>query len=69
MPEFSTTGERKTELKVKVDNKEDDYFYIWPVDKFENRLFTLRDQLNTYFDTDQKPVYASKDEDPFFDKP
>lgn len=69
MPEFSTTGERKTELKVKVDNKEDDYFYIWPADKFENRLFILRDELNTYFDTDKKPEYASKDDDPFFDKP
>lgn len=69
MPEFSTTGERKTELKVKVDNKEEDYYYVWSTDQFEDRIAVMRDNLNNYFDSDQKPVYANKDEDPFFDKP
>jgi len=69
MPEFSTSGERKTELKVKVENKEKDYFYIWTCDKFEDRLAVMRNDLNNYFDTDKKPDYSNEDEDPFFDKP
>ena len=43
----------KTDVVIIVDNQEDKYFYEWKVDKFQNRLFMIRELL----------------EDPFWDPP
>ena len=35
MPEFGGSLEDSTnEVKVRVDNKEDNYYYMWSLDKF-----------------------------------
>lgn len=51
-----------------MDNGEDKYYYEWPADKFESRLFIIRDILNDFFDTGEKPVF-DKESDPFWDPP
>lgn len=67
---------RRTEIVAKVDNKEDGYSYIWPANKFKNRLYIIRDIVNDYFDTNELPVRIQliwqeleKDKDPFWDPP
>lgn len=59
---------RRTEVQIKVDNKEEGYSYMWEPGKFENRLFMIRDLVNEYFDTNQLPE-VNQEEDPFFDPP
>jgi hypothetical protein len=58
----------KTEIMIKVDNAEDGYYYEWPADKFRNRMFVMRDILDDYFDTGEKPA-LDHDTDPFWDPP
>jgi hypothetical protein len=58
----------KTEIMIKVDNKEDGYYYEWPADKFRNRMFVIRDILDDYFDSGEKPA-LDHDTDPFWDPP
>jgi hypothetical protein len=58
----------KTEIMIKVDNKEDGYYYEWPADKFRNRMFVIRDILDDYFDSGEKP-HLDHDTDPFWDPP
>lgn len=45
----------KTDLVIIVDNQEDKYFYEWTVDKFQNRLFMIRELLEEYFEDNQVP--------------
>ena len=45
----------KVEVIVRVDNKEEGYFYEWPVDKFHNRLFMIRDLLEQFFEIGEMP--------------
>lgn len=58
----------KTEVLIKVDNGEDKYYYEWPIDKFKNRMFIVRDILDEFFDSGEMPK-LSKEEDPFWDPP
>ena len=65
---FGQMNNSKTEVRVKIENNEEKYYYEWPIDKFENRLFLIRDILEEYFDTGDLPI-LSKEEDPFWDPP
>ena len=58
----------KVEILIKVDNAEDNYYYEWSADKFQNRVFMIREVLEEYFDSGDLPK-LSKDEDPFWDPP
>ena len=58
----------KTDILVKVENKEDDYFYEWPADKFHSRLYMIREILEEFFDSGELPT-TDKNEDPFWDPP
>ena len=58
----------KTQVLVKVDNGEEKYYYEWQPEKFQNRLFMIRELLEEYFDTGVKPN-LNKNEDPFWDPP
>jgi len=69
MPDFGALMESRTDIFVKIDNKEDNYYYVWDADKFQNRLYMMRDHLNEYFDKDTIPDYSDKDKDPFWDPP
>jgi len=39
-----------TDILVKVDNNEEKYYYEWPIEKFRNRVFMIREILEQYFD-------------------
>lgn len=58
----------KTDILVKVQNNEDDYYYEWPADKFHNRLYMIRELLEEYFDSGELPK-QDKTLDPFWDPP
>lgn len=58
----------KTDLVIIVDNQEDNYFYEWTVDKFQNRLFMIRELLEEYFEDNELPQ-LDKNVDPFWDPP
>ena len=45
----------KTDVVIIVDNQEDKYFYEWKVDKFQNRLFMIRELLEEYFEDNELP--------------
>jgi kinesin family protein 13 len=55
-------------LKVKVENHEEGYFYMWDMEKFLSRYFMIRELLDDYFGTNELPE-LSKEEDPFWDPP
>ena len=61
-------GMGKTEILIKVQNNEENYYYEWGVDKFENRLFMIRELLEEFFDTGELPQ-KSNNEDCFWDPP
>jgi hypothetical protein len=44
-----------TEILILVANLEDNSTYEWPLDKFENRVFMMRDILEEYYETDDLP--------------
>ena len=58
----------KTEILIKVDNKEDAYFYEWNIEKFRSRLYMIREILEEFFDSQELPE-IDKNEDPFWDPP
>lgn len=69
MPEFANLVDSRTDILIKVDNGEDNYYYQWDTDKFQNRLELMRDHLNQYFEDQTIPDYSDKDKDPFWDPP
>lgn len=58
----------KTNVVIRVDNKEAGYYYDWTADKFKNRIFLIRDVLDEYFDSGEMPQ-LSNENDPFWDPP
>lgn len=65
---FGGVSSGKTEIYVMVNNSEEGYYYEWPVSKFENRLFMIREILEEYFDDGTIPI-LEKETDPFWDPP
>jgi hypothetical protein len=47
---INNVSQSKTEILIKVDNREDAYFYEWTIDKFQNRLFMIKDFLQKQID-------------------
>ena len=69
MPEFGNILDSKTDIMIKVDNNEDNYYYQWQSDKFANRLEMIRENLNEYFNDGVLPKFDNKEKDPFWDPP
>jgi hypothetical protein len=69
MPEFGNIMDSKTDIMIKVDNNEDNYYYQWQSDKFVNRLEMIRENLNEFFNDGVLPKFESKEKDPFWDPP
>ena len=69
MPEFGDINESKTDIMVKVDNNEDNYYYQWNADKFGNRLEMIREKLNEFFNDGVMPNFDDHFKDPFWDPP
>ena len=53
---------------VKSDNFEEGYYYQWPEEKFNDRIFMMRDLVNEFFDSGNLPKLSHED-DPFWDPP
>jgi len=64
----SLTEMGKTEILIRVDNGEVGYYYMWDEDKFQNRLYMMRDLVNEYFETGELPD-LKQEEDPYWDPP
>jgi hypothetical protein len=58
----------KTDILILIANLEDKSTYEWTLDKFENRVFMIRDILEEYYETDELPK-INKEQDPFWDPP
>lgn len=69
MPDFGDLKAEKRIFEIKVDNREDGYFYVWDPDKFTNRVDFMRQQFNDYTDTMEMPNFSDKEKDPFWDPP
>ena len=71
MPDFGDLKVEKREFQIKVDNREDGYFYLWEPDKFVNRVEIMRAQFNDYVESGgtQTPDFSDKEQDPFWDPP
>ena len=60
---------KKKRIKIKVDNKEKGYCYLWDLETFRNRYFIIKDH---YFKSEEEQtdlVYTTLEEDPFYDPP
>ena len=60
---------KKKRIKIKVDNREKGYCYLWDLETFRNRYFIIKDH---YFKSEEEQtdlVYTTLDEDPFYDPP
>ena len=57
-----------TEIVILVANLEDKTTYEWTTDKFENRVFMIRDMLEEFYENDELPE-VNKELDPFWDPP
>jgi hypothetical protein len=65
---FGGVSSGKTQIYVQANNAEEGYYYEWEVEKFENRLFMIREVLEEYFDSGKFP-HLEKETDPFWDPP
>lgn len=63
-----TTELPRTDIVIKIDNFEEGYYYQWPENKFNDRVFMMRDLIEEYFETEKIPV-LQKEQDPFWDPP
>lgn len=55
-----------TEVLIRVDNKEEGYYYQWDENKISDRIFMMRDLVNEYFESGVLPNLP-QEEDPFWD--
>jgi hypothetical protein len=46
---------RREEIKVKVEDMENEKVFIWSVDKFRDKLDMMRDVVNTFTETGEVP--------------
>jgi len=70
MPDFGDIKAEKRIFQVKVDNREDGYFYVWEPDKFVNRVELMRALFNEYVESGgNMPDFSDKNHDPFWDPP
>ena len=69
MPDFGDMKTTKRDFKIKVQNDEDKYYYMWSLDKFGDRLEMIKEYLNEFFETGNKPDFSNKEQDAFWDPP
>ena len=55
-----------TDVVCKVDNEEDGTYYEWPIEKLHDRVMMLRNILEDFHETGEKPQLA-RNEDPLWD--
>eukprot|EP00742_Colponemidia_sp_Colp-10_P006091 GILJ01006518.1.p1 GENE.GILJ01006518.1~~GILJ01006518.1.p1 ORF type:complete len:1181 (-),score=265.27 GILJ01006518.1:214-3756(-) len=57
------------ETKIEVVSTDDNCVWLWSIDKFESRLYLMKDLLEAYFEDAQSLNSLPKDQDPFWDPP
>ena len=67
MPDFGDMKTTQRDFKIKVDNNEDKYYYLWDLNKFSGRVEMMRPLLNDYFESGERPDFTNKENDPFWD--
>lgn len=58
----------RPKISIQVHNKEEGRKYFWSMKTFKNRYFMIKDLLEKYYETNQRPE-LDKNEDPFWDPP
>lgn len=53
--DYGSLQDARTDCLIRVDNKEEGYYYMWDADKFQNRIIMMRDLLNEFFDSGDLP--------------
>lgn len=67
--DFKENDQQKLrKFKVKVNNFEVGYSYVWDLNRFHNRYYIIKEILDLYFETSDFPK-ITKDDDPFWDPP
>ena len=61
MPDFGDMKTTKRDFKIKVQNDEDKYYYMWSLDKFGDRLEMIKEYLNEFFETGKAPDFSNKE--------
>ena len=70
MPDFGDLKAEKRVFEIKVDNREEGYFYVWNPDKFVNRIELMRQSFNEFVEAGGVvPDFSDKEQDPFWDPP
>ena len=64
--ENNRTGDKRLILKVKVENLEKGYDYIWDLECFTNRYFMIKELIQQFYDTKMRPIIEDE-KDPFWD--
>ena len=59
---------KRLRIKVKVENYEAGYSYLWDLEQFNNRYYMIKEVLDEYFESNhyERP---SNEKDPFWDPP
>ncbi len=60
MPDFGDIKAEKRIFQIKVDNREDGYFYVWDPEKFVNRVEMMRAMFNEYVESGEMPDFTDK---------
>lgn len=60
--------QNRYKIKIKVDNREKGYSYLWDLNKFSSRYFLIKDVLHKFYDSNSLPK-LTQDKDPFWDPP
>ena len=65
---FGHDKKHKPKVQILVHNKETNCKYIWPMSKFTNRYFLIKDLLESYYESNSPPP-KNNPADPFWDPP
>ena len=60
---------KKKRIKIRVDNKEKGYGYLWNLETFRNRYFIIKEHYFRSEEEQTELVYTTLEEDPFYDPP
>jgi len=65
---FGNEKAQKPKVQILVQNREINSKYIWPMSKFSNRYFLIKDLLELFYENGNPPP-RNNAEDPFWDPP
>ena len=73
IPEFGEASDSRTDVIVKVENHEQNYYYLWQSEKFGTRMELIREKLNEFYNNGIEVLFPKIDydhlNDAFWDAP